>query len=165
MTPDQLVGLALEVSEEGMRAGELPVGAVVAMGDEIVGRTECRDQFRRYAEIAVSFDAFYVMSCTATTIGYGEIPYAFTGAQALALQRFARTVARSIEHRIAAFGSPAVVNPFDRYGGHLRIALRAPSSYQLMSRLESGPGAELPARGPAAEGRPTGSLRMSAFRA
>ena len=27
------------------------------------------------------FDAFYVISYTATTIGYGELPYAFTGAQ------------------------------------------------------------------------------------
>src|SRR4029453_16675063 len=29
------------------------------------------------------FDAFYFMSYTATTIGYGEIPQAFTGAQRL----------------------------------------------------------------------------------
>ncbi|WP_326557833.1 nucleoside deaminase [Micromonospora sp. NBC_01796] len=49
MTPDELVTLALEVSEEGMRAGELPVGAVVAMGDEIIGRayTQERTQGRR----------------------------------------------------------------------------------------------------------------------
>jgi Trk K+ transport system NAD-binding subunit len=39
------------------------------------------------------------------------------------------------------------VNPFDRFGDHLRLALRAPSSYQLMTWLESGPGAELPSRG------------------
>ena len=46
-----------------------------------------------------------------------------------------------------AFGSPTVVNPFDRFGDHLRLALRAPASYQLMSWLESGPGAELPDAG------------------
>lgn len=44
MTPDELVTLALEVSEEGMRAGELPVGAVVAMGDEIIGRAYTQER-------------------------------------------------------------------------------------------------------------------------
>ena len=53
-----------------------------------------------------------------------------------------------------AFGTPTVVNPFDRFGDHLRLALRAPASYQLMSWLESGPGAELPPRGrPPTDGR------------
>jgi Trk K+ transport system NAD-binding subunit len=59
----------------------------------------------------------------------------------------ARTVSSAIEYRMAAFGSPIVVNPFDRFGDHLRLALRAPASYQLLSWLESGPGAELPRRG------------------
>ncbi|MGA5300292.1 potassium channel family protein [Nucisporomicrobium flavum] len=59
----------------------------------------------------------------------------------------ARTVSPAIEQRMRAFGSPAVVNPFDRFGDHLRVALRSPASYQLMSWLESGPGADLPDRG------------------
>ncbi|NUT35330.1 MAG: nucleoside deaminase [Hamadaea sp.] len=48
-TPDELVALALEVSEEGMRAGELPVGAVVVLGDQVIGRayTQERTQGRR----------------------------------------------------------------------------------------------------------------------
>ena len=46
-----------------------------------------------------------------------------------------------------AFGTPSVVNPFDAFGDHLRLALHAPASYQLMVWLQSGPGAELPARG------------------
>src|SRR5689334_2801484 len=50
----------------------------------------------------------------------------------------ARTVSREIEQRMRAFGTPAVINPFDRFGDHLRIALRAPASYQLMTWLESG---------------------------
>ncbi len=66
----------------------------------------------------------------------------------------ARTVSPAIEHRMRAFGSPIVVNPFDRFGDHLRIALHSPASYRLMSWLESGPGAELPAPGrPPASGR------------
>ncbi|MBM2618355.1 potassium channel protein [Actinoplanes sp. LDG1-06] len=66
----------------------------------------------------------------------------------------ARTVSPAIEHRMHAFGSPTVVNPFDRYGDHLRIALRAPSAYLLMSWLVRGEGAEMPAPGrPPATGR------------
>jgi Trk K+ transport system NAD-binding subunit len=59
----------------------------------------------------------------------------------------ARTVSPAIEHRMRAFGSPTVVNPFDRFGDHLRLALHAPASYQLMSWLEGGPGTELPTPG------------------
>jgi Trk K+ transport system NAD-binding subunit len=56
--------------------------------------------------------------------------------------------------RMAAFGAPGVVNPFDRFGDHLRLALRSPAAYQLMSWLESGPGAELPERArPPRQGR------------
>ncbi|XTZ17382.1 deaminase [Micromonospora echinospora] len=49
MTADDLVALALEVSEGGARAGELPVGAVVVLGEEVVGRayTQERAQGRR----------------------------------------------------------------------------------------------------------------------
>jgi voltage-gated potassium channel len=66
----------------------------------------------------------------------------------------ARTISRSIGERMRAFGSPTVVDPFDRFGDHLRIALRAPATYQLMMWLESGPGAPLPPRGsPPAQGR------------
>jgi voltage-gated potassium channel len=66
----------------------------------------------------------------------------------------ARTVSPAIEHRMRAFGSPTVVNPFDRFGDHLRLALHAPASYQLMSWLVGGPGAELPEPGrPPTNGR------------
>jgi voltage-gated potassium channel len=59
----------------------------------------------------------------------------------------ARVTSRAIAERMQAFGNPATVNPFDRFGDHLRLALRAPASYQLMTWLESGPGAALPDRG------------------
>jgi Trk K+ transport system NAD-binding subunit len=66
----------------------------------------------------------------------------------------ARTVSPTVAERMRAFGEPTVVNPFDRFGDHLRIALRAPATYQLMTWLESGPGAERPPRGrPPAQGR------------
>jgi voltage-gated potassium channel len=65
-----------------------------------------------------------------------------------------RTISGPIAERMRAFGTPAVVNPFDRFGEHLRLALNAPASYQLLSWLEAGPGAELPDRGrPPTDGR------------
>ncbi|MFP5282504.1 MAG: potassium channel family protein [Actinomycetes bacterium] len=65
-----------------------------------------------------------------------------------------RTVSGPIEERMRAFGTPSVVNPFDRFGEHLRLALNAPASYQLLTWLEAGPGAELPERGrPPTDGR------------
>jgi voltage-gated potassium channel len=66
----------------------------------------------------------------------------------------ARTISPPIAERMRAFGTPAVVNPFDRFGEHLRLALNAPASYQLLTWLEAGPGAELPERGqPPTQGR------------
>ncbi len=58
-----------------------------------------------------------------------------------------RAISTATAERMRAFGTPTVVNPFDRFGDHLRIALRAPASSQLMTWLESGPGAPLPTRG------------------
>jgi Trk K+ transport system NAD-binding subunit len=59
----------------------------------------------------------------------------------------ARATSRGMVERMRAFGEPSVVNPFDCFGDHLRLALRAPASYQLLTWLESGPGAALPDRG------------------
>jgi voltage-gated potassium channel len=58
----------------------------------------------------------------------------------------ARTASSVIAHRMRAFGSPTVINPFDRFGDRLRLALRAPASYQLLTWLETGPGTTLPSR-------------------
>jgi voltage-gated potassium channel len=56
----------------------------------------------------------------------------------------ARAHSRSIAERMKTFGAPEVVNPLDRFGDHLRILLRAPSSYRLMVWLTSAPGTPLP---------------------
>jgi voltage-gated potassium channel len=79
-----------------------------------------------------------------------EVNLAVTMATALLrpeLPIIARTISTAIADRMLAFGTPTVVNPFDRFGNHLRIALRAPASYQLLEWLEAGPGAPLPERG------------------
>jgi voltage-gated potassium channel len=66
----------------------------------------------------------------------------------------ARVTSRNLAERMQAFGSPSLVNPFDRFGDHLRLALRAPASYQLLTWLESGPGGALTGRGsPPRDGR------------
>lgn len=44
MTPDELMTAAIETADAGMAAGELPIGAVVAVGDEIIGRAYTQDQ-------------------------------------------------------------------------------------------------------------------------
>jgi Trk K+ transport system NAD-binding subunit len=66
----------------------------------------------------------------------------------------ARTVSPQIGNRMRAFGSPIVINPFDRFGEHLLLALKAPATYRLMTWLEAGPGAPLPPEGnPSRTGR------------
>jgi voltage-gated potassium channel len=86
-----------------------------------------------------------------------EVNLAITMAAALLrpdLPVIARTVSPAIEHRMQALSTPTVINPFDRFGDHLRLALRAPATHQLLTWLESGPGAELPRRGrPPTQGR------------
>jgi tRNA(adenine34) deaminase len=47
MTPENLVSLAVDVAEQGLQAGELPIGAVVALGDEVVGRSFAMERSQR----------------------------------------------------------------------------------------------------------------------
>jgi voltage-gated potassium channel len=78
-----------------------------------------------------------------------EVNLAVTMAAALLrpeLTVVARTTSAVVAERMLSFGNPSVINPFDRFGDHLRLALRSPAAYQLMTWLESGPGAELPPR-------------------
>jgi voltage-gated potassium channel len=65
----------------------------------------------------------------------------------------ARTVSPEIAERMRAFGEPAVINPFDRFGDHLRIALRSPASFRLIEWLTGEPGTELPPRREPPRGR------------
>ncbi|MFD1369455.1 nucleoside deaminase [Actinoplanes sichuanensis] len=61
MTPEELVGLALDAAEDGLRAGEMPIGAVVVMGDEVIGRgyTSERSRGRRlvHADLLAMIEA------------------------------------------------------------------------------------------------------------
>jgi tRNA(adenine34) deaminase len=44
VSPDEMVAAAVQVAEDGLAAGELPIGAVVVMGDDIVGRAFTREK-------------------------------------------------------------------------------------------------------------------------
>lgn len=89
--------------------------------------------------------------------GDEEINLAVTMAVALLrpeLPVIASAVSVRVAQRMHALGTPTVINPFDRFGDHLRLALHAPASYQLLTWLEAGPGAALPERGdPPTRGR------------
>ena len=56
----------------------------------------------------------------------------------------ADTVGTSL--RMAPFGEPTVVNPYDAFGDRLRVALRTPSLAQMVDWLILPPGAPLPRR-------------------
>lgn len=58
----------------------------------------------------------------------------------------ARTSSREVGERMRTFRPQEVLNPLDRFGDHLRIALRSPAAYQLMIWLTSAPGTPLPER-------------------
>jgi len=65
----------------------------------------------------------------------------------------ARTISTTVEDRMLAWGAPTVINPFDRFGDHLRMALHSPAAFQLYSWLEAGPGSRPPPPGsPPAQG-------------
>ena len=74
----------------------------------------------------------------------------------------ARVTSRTHRRAHAGVRQPGTVNPFDRFGDHLRLALKAPASYQLLTWLESGPGAALPDRGLAARATAAGSSAATA---
>jgi voltage-gated potassium channel len=56
----------------------------------------------------------------------------------------ARASDPDIQRRMSEFGSPAVIDPFDRFGDHLGLVLRAPTAEQLSQWLTSPPGTLLP---------------------
>ncbi len=58
----------------------------------------------------------------------------------------ARCSDRDIEDHMHDFAPAAVINPYDRFGGYLLLALQRPSTYQLVSWLMSPRGTELPPR-------------------
>jgi Trk K+ transport system NAD-binding subunit len=158
------------------RAGELLAKAFDALGQQLVvidqssDRVDALDLGTYHADIpGLAADAGNPHHLTAAGLDHpccagvlaltsdDETNLAITMTAALLrpdLPVVSRTISAPIAERMRAFGTPAVVNPFDRFGEHLRLALHAPASYQLLTWLEAGPGAELPKRGqPPTHGR------------
>jgi voltage-gated potassium channel len=158
------------------RAGELLAKAFDDLGTQLVVIDESSDRVDAlelgsyHADIpglvadaanphhlgAAGLDSPYCTGVLALT-NDDETNLAVTMAAALLrpdLPVISRTISPPIAERMRAIGTPTVVNPFDRFGEHLRLALNAPASYQLLTWLEAGPGAELPQRGrPPTDGR------------
>ena len=44
MEPNEAVALALEIAEEGMKYGEMPIGAVVLQGGNVIGRSHTQER-------------------------------------------------------------------------------------------------------------------------
>jgi len=53
---------------------------------------------------------------------------------------------RALATRMRAFGSPVIINPFDSFGDHFRVELRAPAVERLAHWLMSAPDAPMPDR-------------------
>jgi len=62
------------------------------------------------------------------------------------LQVIARAGDRAMAQRMRAFGTPIVINPFDSFGDHFRVELRAPAVERLAHWLMSAPGEPMPDR-------------------
>jgi len=62
------------------------------------------------------------------------------------LQMIARASTEAMANRMRAFGSPTIINPFDSFGDHFRVQLRAPAVERLAHWLMSAPGAPMPDR-------------------
>ncbi|ADL49943.1 nucleoside deaminase [Clostridium cellulovorans] len=60
MNIDDKMRIALEIGKKSLEQGELPVGAVIFKGDEIIGRAyssgESKQQFLRHAEMKVLWE-------------------------------------------------------------------------------------------------------------
>jgi voltage-gated potassium channel len=56
-----------------------------------------------------------------------------------------RAMSREVAKNMASFGTDHIINPFQRFGEHLWLALHAPAVYRLISRLTGLPGTTLTA--------------------
>jgi tRNA(adenine34) deaminase len=101
LTPEASVDRALDVAREGLEAGEMPIGAVVLLGDRVVGRAHTQQRtahrrivhadllamleadavlgFRRHDEpltLAVNLEPCLMCTGAAITLGVERIVYA-----------------------------------------------------------------------------------------
>lgn len=63
-----------------------------------------------------------------------------------------RAMSREVAKNMASFGTDHIINPFQRFGEHLWLALHAPAVHRLISRLTGLPGTTLDAEKPPPHG-------------
>ncbi|MCL4800283.1 MAG: NAD-binding protein [Burkholderiales bacterium] len=64
-----------------------------------------------------------------------------------------RAMTREVARNMASFGTDHIINPFQRFGERLWLALHSPAVYRLLSRLTGLPGTTLAASGSPPHGR------------
>lgn len=148
------------------RAGELLVEDFDALGQQVVVIDAAQDRidtldlgsFRADVPglVGDAANPYYLRAsgldhpcCTGVLALTGDDETNLAVTMAAALTRpdvavISRTIMKATAERMEAFDNVTVVNPFDRFGDHLRLALNAPSCYRLLVWLEAGPGAEVP---------------------
>ena len=65
----------------------------------------------------------------------------------------ARCQSRPVSEQLEAIGTHSIVNPFDRFGDYLALAMRAPATFRLMEWMSGLPNSELPPRREPPRGR------------
>lgn len=154
-SPEDMVGLALEAAEDALRAGDLPIGAVVLMGDEMLGRahTSERSQGRRVVHADL-----LAMEEADRRLGWGPRPAPLV--LAITLEPCLMCLGAAMVLGVAqiyygleapddgAAGVPAVwrparqTMPFAKFpaisGGHLREACREPFARFAATAPEGG---------------------------
>lgn len=148
------------------RAGELLVNGFDALGQQVVvidasqDRIDALDLSSFQADVpglvGDAANPYYLRAsgldhpfCTGVLALTGDDETNLAVTMAAALTRpdvpvISRTITTSTAERMEAFDTVTVVNPFDRFGDHLRLALNAPSCYRLLVWLDAGPGALVP---------------------
>jgi tRNA(adenine34) deaminase len=72
MTPDDMVSAAFEAAEEALAAGELPIGAVVVLDGEVIGRAYTQERSRGRRLVHADLLA---MAQADERLGLGQPPY------------------------------------------------------------------------------------------
>ena len=152
MSPEDAVALALDVAEAGLAAGEMPIGAVVLSGDDVLGRAFTQERargrrivhadllamqqadevlgFRRPPEplvLAVSLEPCLMCLGAAITLGVQRVYYALESPNDGAVD-------------LLALWSPPSEQPFFSRPGEIRAGFHRARSAQLFQRYAEGDG-------------------------
>lgn len=154
MNPEEAVSLAIQIAEEGMSRGEMPIGAVVLQGNNVIGRGYTQEQklqrrivhadlmamldadaslgLKRSAEpltLAVNLEPCMMCLGAAITLGITNVYFA--------LESPNDGAAELINHWHPPFEQPFFCRPKVIQGGFLRD--RAKDQFARYAAIESAP--------------------------